>query len=326
MAHMNAAATGAEQNPGSNENEPFPIFRKQVWANGEKFLIMEQGHGPAVLFCHGFPDTAETWRSQIQAVAEAGYRAVALDMRGYGGSYAPSDARLYSAPHIAGDLVGILDALGIDNAVLVGHDWGADHAQRAMLMRPDRFRALVSLSIPFAPRGERSHWDELRRQGLGDRYYAFAMMKPGAERRFKPAARSIPGILYWLSASPPAGTGWDPIDPERSMLRPSPVDVLDWADPDYVAHNIAAFAKTGFHGGLNYYRAAQETFDLMPAFKDAIIRKPSLYIWGAEDGLCNLLHPTPPTVADLSGAQPGLLDVIRLEKVGHWIPTGSMPN
>jgi pimeloyl-ACP methyl ester carboxylesterase len=319
MADGSAAATGAEQSLGWNANEAFPICRKQVRANGEPFLVMEQGHGPAVLFCHGFPDTAETWRRQMQAVAEAGYRAVALDMRGYGGSYAPSDARLYSALHVAGDLVGILDALGIDNAVLVGHDWGADHAQRAILMRPDRFRALVSLSIPFAPRGERSHWDELRQQGLGERYYAFAMMKPGAERRFEPAARSIPGILYWLSASPPAGTGWDPIDPDRSMLRPSPVDLLEWADPNYVAHNIVAFAKTGFHGGLNYYRAAQETFDLMPAFKDAIIRKPSLYIWGAEDGLCNLLHPTPPTVADLRGAQLGLLDVIRLEKVGHWI-------
>lgn len=149
--------------------------------------------------------TASRTRPRLGAarcrVAEAGYRAVALDMRGYGGSFAPSDARLYSGLHVAGDLVRILDALGIDNAVLVGHDWGADHAQRAILMRPDRFRALVSLSIPFAPRGERSYWDELRQQGLGERYYAFAMMKPGAERRFEPAARSIPGILYWLSAS-----------------------------------------------------------------------------------------------------------------------------
>ena len=103
------------------------------------------------------------------------------------------------------------------------------------------------------------------------------------------------------------------------MLRPSPVDVPKWADPDYVAHNIAAFAKTGFRGGLNYYRAAQETFELMPAFRNATIRQPSLYIWGAEDELCRLFHPTPPTLSHLKGAQPGLLDVIRLENVGHWI-------
>ena len=297
----------------------FPVRRVQVQANGASFHVIEQGEGPAVLFCHGFPDTAETWRSQMRAVAEAGYRAVALDMRGFGASYAPYDVSLYSALHTVGDLVGVLDALGIRSAVLVGHDWGADAAQRAMVMRPDRFRAMVSLSIPFQPRGEISTWDELRRQGLGDRYYAFGMMKPDAEARFEPAERTIPSILYWLSGSPPPGTGWDPVDPARHMLRPSPVAIPSWADPDYVRHTIRSFSKTGFHGGLNYYRAAQETFDLMPAFKGALIQQPSLYIWGAADGLCQLFHPMPPTLEELRHLAPGLVDVVRLENVGHWI-------
>jgi len=278
--------------------DPFPLCRAQVQANGASFHVIEQGRGPAVLFCHGFPDTAETWRSQMRAVAEAGYRAVALDMRGFGASYAPSDVDLYSALHTVGDLVGVLDALDIRSAVLVGHDWGSDVAQRAMVMRPDRFRAIVSLSITFLPRGEISTWDELRRQGLGDRYYAFGMMKPDAEARFEPAERTIPSILYWLSASPPPGTGWDPIDPARHMLRPSPAAVPSWADPDYVQHTIP--------------------FDLMPAFKNAVIRQPSLYIWGAADGLCQLFHPTPPTLEELRRVAPGLVDVVRLEDVGHW--------
>ena len=217
-----------------------------------------------------------------------------------------------------GDLVGVLDALEIQSAVLVGHDWGADVAARAMVMRPDRFRAIVSVSIPFQPRGEISTWDELRRQGLGERYYAFGLMKPGSEVDFEPPARSISSVLYRLSGSPPPGTGWDPVDPVRHMLRPSPVDVPSWADPDYVHHTIRSFEKTGFHGGLNYYRAAQETFDLMPAFKDALIRQPSLYIWGAADGLCQLFHPTPPTLENLRRVAPGLVDVVRLEDVGHW--------
>ncbi|MCG5244114.1 alpha/beta fold hydrolase [Azospirillum doebereinerae] len=295
-----------------------PVRRMQVQVNGQPFRVIEPGRGPVVLFCHGFPDTAETWRSQMDAVAEAGYRAVALDMRGFGGSYAPADVNLYSALHTVGDMVGVLDALDIPSAVLVGHDWGADHAQRAMVLRPDRFRAIVSVSIPFTPRREMSAWDQIRKQGLGDRYYAFDMMKPGSEARFGPAERTIPSALYWLSASPPPGTGWDPTDPVRHMLRPAPVTVPDWADPDYVRHNIGAFAKTGFHGGLNYYRAAQATFDLMAAFKGMLIRQPSLYIWGAEDSLCQLFHPTTPSLEELRRNAPGLVDQVRLEGVGHW--------
>ena len=230
--------------------------RAQVKANGASFHVIEQGMGPAVLFCHGFPDTAEMWRSQMQAVAEAGYRAVALDMRGYGSSYAPAAVELYSALHTVGDLVGVLDCLGIGSAVLVGHDWGSDVAQRAAVMRPDRFRAIVSLSIPFGMRGEVSTYGEIRARGLADRFYAFDMMKPDANVRFAPAEQTVPSVLYWLSGSPPQGTGWDPSNPARHMLRPSPVAVPQWADPAYVRHNIATFTRTGFRGGLNYYRAA----------------------------------------------------------------------
>ena len=300
-------------------DEPFPVRRAQIRTNGESFYVIEQGQGPAVLLCHGFPDTAETWRSQMRALAQAGFRAVALDMRGYGNSYAPADASLYTALHTVGDLVGVLDALNIRSAVLVGHDWGANVVQKAMVMRPDRFRAVVTLSIPFEPRGEISAWNDLRRRGLADRYYAFDMMKPSAEARFAPAARSIPSILYWLSGSPPAGTGWNPVDPARNMLRPSPVAVPSWADPAYVRHTVRTFEKTGFHGGLNYYRSLDETFDLMAAFKGSLITQPSLYIWGAADGLCQFFHPTPPTVEELRRVAPGLVDVVRLEHVGHWI-------
>ena len=296
-----------------------PVREAQVQANDAPIHVIEQGEGPAVLFCHGFPDTAQTWRSQMEAVALAGYHAIAIDMRGFGASYAPEDESLYSAPHITADLVGVLDALEIDTATLVGHDWGAEHCWRAMLMRPDRFRAIVSLSIPFAPRGEQSHWQLLRDQGLGERYYAFDMMKPGSEDKFADAASTIPSILYWLSGSPPRETKWDPIDPAKHMLRPSPVAVPSWADPDYVAQTIKAFEATGFHGGLNYYRAAQATFDLMPAFKNRVIEQPSLYIYGAQDGLADIFHPTPPTLAELRKANPGLVDVIRLEDAGHWI-------
>jgi len=295
-----------------------PVRHAQVAANGGAFHVVEQGQGPAVLFLHGFPDTAKTWASQMQAVANAGYRAIALDMRGFGDSYAPADPALYSATYIVGDLIGVLDALNIATASIVSHDWGADHGQRAMVMRPDRFRAIVSLSIPFLPRGELSTWDMLRSRGLNERYYAFDMMKPEMDARIRDASRSIPSALYWLSGSPPEGSRWDPIDASRHMFRPAPVSLPSWADPAYVRHNIETFQRTGFHGGLNQYRGVQATFDQLGAWKDVLIEQPSLYIWGDADGLCNLFHPTAPSVEELRETAPGLVDVIKLEGVGHW--------
>jgi len=190
--------------------------------NGETFRVLKQGAGPAVLFCHGFPDTAETWLSQMTAVSDAGFRAVALDMRGFGESFAPKEVDLYTSVHVAGDLVGVLDALGIPDAVLVGHDWGADYAQRAAIMRPDKFNAVVSLSIPFSARGDISLWEDLHNRNRDKLYYSLSMIGGEAEQFFRSAREAIPGMLYWLSSSPPADEQWDPIDPARSMLRPPP--------------------------------------------------------------------------------------------------------
>jgi pimeloyl-ACP methyl ester carboxylesterase len=131
-----------------------PLKEYDIATNGISLHVTEQGDGPAVLFCHGFPDTAYTWRRQMQAIASAGYRAIAPDMRGYGHSSAPADATLYTPLHTAGDLVGLLDALSVPSAVLVGHDWGATHAWNAALMRPDRFKAVFCMSVPYIPRGD----------------------------------------------------------------------------------------------------------------------------------------------------------------------------
>ncbi|MFC4209803.1 alpha/beta fold hydrolase [Pedobacter lithocola] len=299
-------------------NVDMTMKSSQILINGKSFHVLEKGIGPAVLFCHGFPDTARGWISQMEALANAGYYTIALDMRGFGESYAPVMVSEYSALQIVGDLIGVLDALKIPRAVLVGHDWGADHAQRAVLMRPDRFVGLASLSIPFAPRGKISMWDELRQRGLENLYYAFGMMKEGAEMDFLPSRKSIPSILYWLSASPPEGDRWDPINPARHMLRDADILKPEWADSEYIRYTIRAFEKSGFQGGLNHYRGAQLTFDLMPAFKDAVIRQPSIYIWGEADGLCNFFHPNDPTLEDLSTIHPGIVKVVKLLKVGHF--------
>lgn len=137
--------------PVARAAEAHEIKEYDVAANGITLHVTEMGEGEAVVFWHGFPDTAYTWRRQMQAVASAGYRAIAPDMRGYGRSSAPADAALYTPLQTTGDLVGLLDALKIPSAIIVGHDWGASIAWGAALMRPDRFKA-VALATAIATR------------------------------------------------------------------------------------------------------------------------------------------------------------------------------
>ena len=292
-----------------------PLKEYDIATNGISLHVTEQGKGPAVLFCHGFPDTSYTWRRQMKAIASAGYRAIAPDMRGYGRSSAPADANLYTPLQTAGDLVGLLDALKIPSAVVVGHDWGASHAWNAALMRPDRFTAVFCLSVPYVPRGDVSTFERMRKSGHEDDFYMFAQMRPDSDQIWADAAVTIPGVLYWASGSAPADERWNPMDPARSLYRPAPGPLPSWAEPDYVAHNVAEFQRTGFHGGLNYYRAAEPYFYLSGAWKGAKMSQPSFSIAGKADGLGALYPP----VEKLRAGLPGLVGSLELDNVGHWV-------
>jgi pimeloyl-ACP methyl ester carboxylesterase len=286
-----------------------------VNTNGISLHVTELGEGPAILFCHGFPDTAYTWRRQMQALASAGYRAIAPDMRGYGHSSAPGDANGYTPLHTAGDLVGLLDALQVDTAVLVGHDWGASHAWNTALMRPDRFSAVFCLSVPYIPRGDKSIFDQLRAGGQQNNFYMFDQIKPESDEIWADAAITIPAALYWASGSAPAESSWHPMDPKRGLSRPAPGPLPSWADVDYVAHTISEFQRTGFHGALNYYRAAEPYFHLSAAFKGAKVTQPSFYMSGRSDNLRTLYPP----LEKLRAGLPGLVGSVELEGIGHWI-------
>jgi pimeloyl-ACP methyl ester carboxylesterase len=297
------------------DGEDHVLKEYDIATNGISLHVTEQGEGPAVLFCHGFPDTSYTWRRQMKAVASAGYRAIAPDMRGYGRSSAPADALLYTPLHTAGDLVGLLDALNVLSAVIVGHDWGASHAWNAALMRPDRFRAVLCMSVPYVPRGDVSIFEHMRRSGHQSDFYMFEQIRPEADQIWADAAVTIPGVLYWASGSAPAETRWSPMDPARSLHRPAPGPLPSWAASDYVAHNVAEFQRTGFHGGLNYYRAAEPYFYLSGAWKGAKITQPSFYIAGKADGLGELYPP----FEKLRGSLPGLVGNVEINHAGHWV-------
>jgi pimeloyl-ACP methyl ester carboxylesterase len=207
--------TGGAQAPKNEGRDTVKEY--DVPTNGISLHVTEQGEGPAILFCHGFPDTSYTWRRQMEAVASAGYRALAPDMRGYGRSSAPADAALYTPLQTVGDLVGLLDALHIPSAVIVGHDWGASVAWGAAMMRPDRFKAVFCLAVPYVPRGDVSFFEYMRTTGHQNDFYMFEQSRPEADQTWADASVTIPGVLYWASGSAPTDKRWSPMHPDRSL-------------------------------------------------------------------------------------------------------------
>jgi pimeloyl-ACP methyl ester carboxylesterase len=285
----------------------------EIEANGISLHFIEEGDGPAVIFCHGFPAIWSSWKSQMEAVSKAGFRAIAPDMRGYGGSSAPMDAEDYTPYETVGDLVAILDAVGVATACVVGHDFGANVAWNAAMMRPDRFTAVSSLSVQFRQPGGPSFLDKLRAAGK-DQFYWFDMMRPESDQAWANAAVSVPGMLYWTSGEAPEASRWNPFDPSRGLLRPAPTAALT-IDSTYIADAVAAFTRTGFHGPLNYYRAIDPFTRHSAAFAGAKIRQPSMFLAGILDGL-NLIAQ--PNAESMRGNLTDLRSFTMLDGVGHW--------
>ena len=285
-----------------------------VPTNGIHLHITEAGEGPPVLLCHGYPETWRSWRRQIAALAAAGYRAIAPDMRGYGGSSAPEAASAYTQLHIVGDLVGLLDALGLVQVALVGHDWGAITAWNAAVMRPDRFPRIAALSIPYAPRGD---IDLVEQLSHGDpAFYMRRFQRPESDAAMaRDVAFALRRAYHTASGTAPDAERWDPFGtPGAGNVAPETLP--PWLDPGDFAHAIEAFTRSGFRGGLNYYRAIPATFELMAPFKDARVRQPSLFIAGTKDAVLDFSQPF---VEKLTENAPGLTRSLLIEGAGHWL-------
>jgi pimeloyl-ACP methyl ester carboxylesterase len=177
-----------------------PVHHRFIDTNGINMHAAEQGEGPLVLLCHGFPESWYPWRHQLPALAEAGFRAVAPDMRGYGRTDRPEPIDQYTLFHLIGDMVGLLDALGAAQAVIAGHDWGAPVAWHAALIRPDRFRAVIGLRVPFRPRGP-DRPTTVMPQTQDAVFYQLYFQTPGvAEAEFEQdIPRFIRATLYSIS-------------------------------------------------------------------------------------------------------------------------------
>ena len=291
---------------------------------------MEQGSGPLVLLVHGFPESWYSWRHQLPAVAAAGFRAVAIDVRGYGRSAAPLEVEAYGMLHHVADNLGVVEALaGPDpRAIVVGHDWGAPIAATCALLRPDVFTAVAMLSVPYSPPGHRrpsEAFDEMGRlAGPDEEFYITYFQEPGrAEGEAELGVRSWL-LGFYLAASGEgvrsmSGNATVATVARGAMLRDRfpPIDVLpDWLTEDDLDFYAGEFERTGFRGALNRYRNVDRDWQDLQPWRGAAIAVPSLFIGGELDGPtrwgARAIDRFPDTLPGLRGSHV-------LPGCGHWV-------
>lgn len=321
-------------------------------ANGQQIHVVERGAGPLVLLLHGFPETWYSWRHQLVTLSEAGFRVAAMDMRGYGRSSKPATADEYRITELVADAVGVVHALGEDAAVVVGHDWGAAVAWTAAWTRPDVFRAVAGLSVPFAGRGlvalPGSPFGELRPSlaeralaGDGLLFYQEYFSLPGvAEDEMERDVRGwLRAGLYSLSASPPLPPVLEGVDlaalPDAALvavLRQTPLcmepgtemrdrmtepdELPDWLTDVDLDVFTAEFERTGFNGPLSYYRCLDVDWELLAGFDGCPLSVPALYIGGDRDVVTLWGRDA---IAGMGDAVADSRGIVVLESCGHWI-------
>jgi pimeloyl-ACP methyl ester carboxylesterase len=289
-----------------------------IETNGLHMHIIEEGTGPLVVLLHGFPELSITWHHQIRALAAAGYRVVAPDQRGYGKTDSPDREDAYTLLHLVGDVIGLLDALGEPHAVIIGHDWGAPVAWTAAQLRPDRVRAVAGLSVAPRPRSSVRPSDGLQRV-FGDSYYQLYFQKPGvAERDFSADVRGgMRRLMYAASGDVPAEQRWTGfVTGEFFHGIPDPGATPAWLGDAQLDALAAEFTRTGFRGGLSWYRNLDRNWELLAPFAGLPIRQPSLFVIGDRDpSYVN----AKPAIEAFPLTLPGLRGKLIIEGGGHWI-------
>jgi pimeloyl-ACP methyl ester carboxylesterase len=295
------------------------ITHRQVAARGLGMHIAEAGTGPLVLLLHGFPECWYSWRHQLEALAAAGFHAVAPDQRGYCRTGGPGAVNEYTILHLTGDVIALMDALGEQRAVVVGHDWGAPVAWHTALLRPDRVRGVAGLSVPYQPRGSTAPLTVLRSR-FGDGFYMNYFQQPGVADA--ELARDVPATFRRLLY---AGSGEAaplvPVLPDGGgflSLCPEPPALPSWLTEADIGVYAAEFTATGFTGPLNWYRNLDRNWALTAAWHHGHVATPALFIGGDKDFvLAGMAGPG--LAARLRRTVPGLADAVVLSGCGHWV-------
>jgi pimeloyl-ACP methyl ester carboxylesterase len=297
---------------------------RQIKTDGLKQQILEAGSGPLVLLIHGFPELGISWRAQVQALADAGYHAVAPDMRGYGGTDKPAARDAYSILHLVGDMVDLVRALGDTECVVVGHDWGAPVAWHCALTRPDLFRAVVGLSVPFQPRRPKGPPTAAmaaisKRLGLGELYInQFQADDAHAVFEADVAAGLRKGFYAYDGATPEdrQSTGFIPAGETFISTVPDDAPLPPWMTPEHFAEYVAAFSAGGFRGPLDWYRNLDRNWALTAHLQDARIRVPAAFVVGERDPV---RHYAGQHEAGLKDWLTDLRMQVVVPGAGHWI-------
>jgi pimeloyl-ACP methyl ester carboxylesterase len=296
------------------------LQQRFVDTNGIRMHIAEAGSGPLVVLLHGFPESWYSWRHQLSALSQAGFHVVAPDQRGYGQTDRPESIDDYTIFHLIGDVIGLLDALGEEQAVVIGHDWGAPVAWQSALFRPDRVRGVGGLSVPYRPRGSRPPLAVVR-ELRGENFYQIYFQEPGvAEADLERDVRAtMATTLYGASGDNPSVPDMI-VRPGQGIVGVSspPAKLPDWLDATDIDFYTAEFQRTGFAGGLNWYRNIDRNWELTAPWTGARISVPAVYVGGDRDPVYHFPGGGPDMVDRLRGFVPNLKYGVVLEGCGHW--------
>ncbi len=292
-----------------------------VGTNGVQLRVIEAGDpgAPVVILAHGFPELAYSWRHQIPALAEAGYHVLAPDQRGYGGSSRPDAIEAYDVHALTADIVGLLDDVDAERAVWVGHDWGAVVAWNAPLLHPDRVAAVAGLSVPPLPRAQVPPTRAFRNMFGENFFYILYFQQPGvadAELGSDPA-RTMRRMIGGLRPPGDQGAATRMLAPGPAGFidrLPEPATLPDWISQDELDHYIAEFARTGFTGGLNWYRNFDRNWETTAELAGATTAVPALFITGTADPVLGFTRRD-----RASEVLTGPYREVMIDGAGHWL-------
>jgi pimeloyl-ACP methyl ester carboxylesterase len=289
-----------------------------IATNGIGLRTVVEGKGSLVILLHGFPQCWYLWRHQIDPLVEAGFQVAVPDQRGYGSSDRPAPMEAYNILELTKDVVGVADALGHEECIVVGHDWGAPVAWHTALLHPQRVRAVVGMSVPYT-RGQVGAFT--RQERFGDRFwYIVYFQRPGvAEAELEADIRKSLRMIYFaLSGNAPEGL-WFVQKPATARFLDGLIDpeqLPSWLTEDDLDYYVAQYQRSGFRGPLNWYRNIDHDLEITPQLETTKIERPSFFIAGAKDPVLSYgegwVDQMDRWVTDLRGR-------VFVEGAGHWV-------